>query len=251
MEPDETILRRKWLFLLVSALPASSGEAGGGEGTVAVLFDFGNDSWTWADVPLPDPANAWCATVDAAELLDLYLEYSFSQYGVFLEVVGSSRTPDDFSKYWGLWSWDSDDEVWSSSMVGALDLEVHAGDALAWKFGSFGDPPPDPNPLTRYPWLSFRGGTNVHGDVFRDGPSAGGLFWSRDLRNGPIDSTMVVAEQASASNVERTSGGLKSLMTEARHSSPYQCSDVPLIGKVVPPVGPLKDSRPSVKIGSH
>ena len=40
-------------------------------------------------------------------------------------------------------------------------------------------------------------------------------------------------------------------MTEARHSSWYQWNDVPFIGKVVPPVGPLNDSRPRVKIGSH
>src|SRR5258708_34039468 len=66
-----------------------------------------------------------------------------------------------------------------------------------------------------------------------------------------VDSTMVVAEQASASAVERHSGGLKSFMTGARHSSSYQWSDVPFIGKVVPPVGPLKDRRPSVRIGSH
>ena len=65
------------------------------------------------------------------------------------------------------------------------------------------------------------------------------------------ESTMVVAEQASASSEERTSGGLKSFMTVARHTSWYQWNEVPFMGKVVPPVGPLKDSRPRVKIGSH
>src|SRR5258708_38848380 len=65
------------------------------------------------------------------------------------------------------------------------------------------------------------------------------------------ESTMVVAEQASASNEERTSGGLKSFMTVARHSSSYQWNEGPFMGKVVPPVGPLKDSRPRVKMGSH
>ena len=66
-----------------------------------------------------------------------------------------------------------------------------------------------------------------------------------------VESTMVVAEQASASAVERHIGGLKSFITVARHSSSYQCSDVPFIGKVVPPVGPAKDSNPSVRMGSH
>ena len=34
-------------------------------------------------------------------------------------------------------------------------------------------------------------------------------------------------------------------------AQPYQWNEVPFMGKVVPPVGPLKDKRPRVKIGSH
>ena len=65
------------------------------------------------------------------------------------------------------------------------------------------------------------------------------------------DSTIVVTAQAAASSDERTRGGLKSFITVAFHSSSYQWSETPFIGKVVPPVGPAKDSRPSVKIGIH
>ena len=54
-----------------------------------------------------------------------------------------------------------------------------------------------------------------------------------------------------ASSEERISGGLKSFITVAFHSSSYQWNETPFIGKVVPPVGPAKDSRPRVKIGSH
>jgi len=57
------------LILLPGALTASSGAEGGDGGTVAVLFDFGDGRWGWADVPLRKPANAWCATVDAADEL--------------------------------------------------------------------------------------------------------------------------------------------------------------------------------------
>ncbi|NIP33514.1 MAG: hypothetical protein GWN18_01135, partial [Thermoplasmata archaeon] len=91
---------------------------------VAVLFDFGNGRFSWGFVPLPDPSNAWCATVDAAEGLGFELEYSFSQYGVFLESVDGVDTPDDFSRYWGLWSWSDVDRTWSDPGMGALGLDV-------------------------------------------------------------------------------------------------------------------------------
>ena len=61
----------------------------------------------------------------------------------------------------------------------------------------------------------------------------------------------MVAEQARASRKLRASGGLKSFMMEASHNSRYQWSETPFIGKVVPPVGPLKESSARVKIGSH
>src|SRR3954465_436632 len=62
---------------------------------------------------------------------------------------------------------------------------------------------------------------------------------------------MVVSAQAAASSEERPSGGLKSFITVAFHSSSYQWKETPFIGKVVPPVGPAKDNRPRVRIGSH
>jgi hypothetical protein len=85
------------LLLLAGALVPSSGAEDGDGETVAVLFDFGDGRWAWNDVAVPDPANAWCATVAAADALDFELEYSFSQYGVFLESVGGVDTPEEFS----------------------------------------------------------------------------------------------------------------------------------------------------------
>lgn len=181
------------VVLLLSGAPlASSGAEDGDEATVAVLFDYGDGFWQWADVDVPDPANAWCATVAAADLLGTDLEYSFSQYGVFLQSVGGVDTPDDFSKYWGLWSWDG--STWGSSMVGALDLVVENDSVVAWKFGAWGDPAPSPTPNTRNPWTQFRGGGVYAGHTRSDLPAAGGVFWSVDLDNGPIDSTLAVAD---------------------------------------------------------
>jgi len=180
------------VLLLSGALPASSGAEDGDEAPVAVLFDYGDGFWQWADVPVPDPANAWCATVAAADHLGTDLEYSFSQYGVFLESVGGVDTPGDFSKYWALWTWDG--SVWGSSMVGALDLTVGNGSAVAWIFGAWGDPAPSPTPNTREPWTQFRGGGEYAGHTRSDLPAAGGLFWSVDLDNGPIDGTLAVAD---------------------------------------------------------
>jgi len=181
-------------LLLAGALIPSSGAEDGDEGTVAVLFDFGDGRWAWNDVGVPDPANAWCATMNAADTLDFDLDYSFSQFGVFLESVDGVDTPEDFSAYWGLWDWEGDGGVWGSSMVGALDLEVPVGSSIAWRFGAFGEPGPDANPVTRDPWLSFRGGKDVQGVSAPPRLPAAAEFWSRDMDNGPIDSTLAVAD---------------------------------------------------------
>ncbi len=179
-------------FMTMSAMPMASAQEDKGE-WLWVLFDFGDGRWTWADVDMPEPANAWCATVAAAEDVDFDLEYSFSQFGIFLESVDGVDTPMDFSRYWGLWSWNGTTSRWDSSSVGALDLDIQNVSAVAWRFGAFGDPAPSPDPLTLQPWTAFRGGRSIQGDAGPYGPSAGALFWSVDLQNGPIDSTMAVA----------------------------------------------------------
>jgi outer membrane protein assembly factor BamB len=180
-------------LLLAGAPNPSSGAEDGDGGTVAVLFDFGDGRWAWNDTTYTVPTNAWCATVNASQALEFDLEHSFSQYGVFLESVDGVSTPADFSKYWGLWWWNDTKEAWQSSLVGALDLNVTDMTAIAWRFGAFGDPSPAPDPLTREPWAEFRGGRDVQGTWGSYGPYAGGLFWSVDMDNGPIDGTLAVA----------------------------------------------------------
>jgi outer membrane protein assembly factor BamB len=180
------------VLLLSGALPASSGAEDGDGSAVAVLFDFGTGRWAWSDVALPDPANAWCATVSAAEELGFDLDYSFSQFGVFLEGVDGVDTPEDFSKYWGLWSWDG--SAWESTMVGATDMAVENGTVIAWQFTAFGVPAPASTPNTRDPWTGFRGGHELNGLAGPELPAAGGVFWSIDMDNGPIDSTLAVAD---------------------------------------------------------
>ncbi len=181
------------VLLLAGALIPSSGAEDGDGDTVAVLFDFGDGRWAWNDTAYTAPSNAWCATVNASDALGFDLEFSFSQDGVFLESVDGVATPADFSKYWGLWWWDDTKEAWQASMVGALDLNLTNTGAIAWRFGAFGDPSPAPDPLTREPWTEFRGGRDVQGAMGTNGPNAGGLFWSVDMGNGPIDSTLAVA----------------------------------------------------------
>ena len=182
------------LLLLLVAFPVVGNDCETCDKTVAVLFEFNDGRWAWADVLVPEPANAWCATIIAADKLGLDLEYSFSQYGVFLESVGDVSTPDDFSRYWGIWSWSHTESSWDSSTIGALDMDVDNSTIIAWSFVAFGDPAPSPTPVTRHPWLSFRGGWRTSGFHNDDGPQVGGLFWSQDMENGPIDSTLTVAD---------------------------------------------------------
>ncbi len=180
------------VLLLAGALPASSGAEDGDDAMVAVLFDFGNGIWRWAEVPLPDPANAWCATVVAADQVNYELEYSFSQYGVLLESVHGIEPADDFSKYWTLWTWGGD--AWEFSMDGALAVDVANVSAVAWLYTGWGHPGPSSTPNTREPWTQFRGGYRYAGIVPDGLPMVGGMFWSVDLGNGPIDSTLAVAD---------------------------------------------------------
>jgi outer membrane protein assembly factor BamB len=180
------------VLLLSGAPPASSGAEDGDEATVAVLFDYGDGFWTWADVPVPDPANAWCATVAAADLLGTDLEYSFSQFGVLLESVAGVTPPEDFAQYWTLWTWDG--LAWEFSMDGALNIDVENGSAVAWLFTGWGHPGPSSTPNSREPWTQFRGPSAIAGRSPSGLPAAGGLFWSVDMDNGPIDSTLAVAD---------------------------------------------------------
>jgi outer membrane protein assembly factor BamB len=176
---------------------------------------------------LPEPANAWCATVAAADHRNIDLEFSFSQYGVFLESVDGVDTPEDFSKYWGLWTWDGG--TWESSMVGALDLAMENNSAVAWKFGAFGDRAPTSTPNTRIPWTQFRGGGARAGHTTSDLPAAGGIFWSVGLDNGPIDGTMAVAE----GKVFGITSGIFNWSTFTFDSMPYVFALDTITGDVV------------------
>jgi outer membrane protein assembly factor BamB len=180
------------LMVIASLVAPATAEEDGA--TVAVLFDFGGGRWTWADVPVPEEANAACATEVAAEELGYTIDIVISQFGAFITAIDGVGSATDFSKYWGLLIWDSSTKAWEASPVGMSSLEVADGDHIAWQYAAFGDPAPDPTPRTREPFLEFRGGRQVQGEAGPVGPSESGFYWESNLGTGPIDSTPVVAD---------------------------------------------------------
>jgi hypothetical protein len=48
----------------------------------------------------------------------------------------------DYPTFWGYWSRDSDDDVWTFSELGASDRDVKDGDLNGWSWGKDGKPAP-------------------------------------------------------------------------------------------------------------
>jgi outer membrane protein assembly factor BamB len=181
-------------LLLTGALAPAAPASGAVPLHVSVLFDFGEGRWQWAAADLSaDTGNAWCATLVAAASAGLTLDYTVSTYGVLLKGVDGVAGPRDFSTFWGLLGWNATSSRWRSSELGAGSLAVKDGDAIAWRFGAWGDPAPAPTPTSKEPWTSFRGGSPLAGAA-PAGPAAGGTVWAANLSAGPVDATPIVAD---------------------------------------------------------
>ena len=103
---------------------------------VMVIFQFANGRSISANVLLPtDNHTAIKATELACLELNLYLNYTWSTYGAFVNQIGWEK--NDFSGtgyWWHLMVWENDSYSWEPSQVGVSSLILEDGDVIAWVY---------------------------------------------------------------------------------------------------------------------
>lgn len=204
-----------FILLMLAIFPVGLVSAQAPKNSVGVLVFMNDSNYQWDDVKIEPNSTAFCATIVACKDLGLALNYSMSQYGAFVTEIGGLRAPADFSWWWYLLLWNGANASWEEAPKGASDLVLSDGDLICWCPNS--SAPPAPDPLTRYPWPSFRGnsqntGTGSPGGITETIPEymtqheipvnysiwinnwvEHYKIWEHDLANGPIDTTPVVA----------------------------------------------------------
>lgn len=122
------------LLVMLTLVPPFTHAFASQEVRVTVIISFGNQEERSAIVTLPsDNTTAIKATELACEALSLYLNYSWSSYGAFVEQIGWEKNDYyDTGYYWHFLVWDNDSYEWKTSYVGASSLELRDGDIIAW-----------------------------------------------------------------------------------------------------------------------
>lgn len=93
--------------MMVLATFAGTVSAAEEEDTCAVLFDFGNGRVMWADVPVTEDMNAFNVTAEAADMLDIDLQYSESTFGVMVGPIEGMDYNPATGQFWGFIIWNS------------------------------------------------------------------------------------------------------------------------------------------------
>ena len=214
--PAPAYLAVLWSILLVlPAVTSLSGGSGAGPAKVGVLVYLDDSDYHWAYVGSEADSNALCATVEACGQLALSLNYSMSQYGAFVSEIGGLKAPADFSWWWYLLLWNGTKSAWQEAPVGASDLKLANGDNICWCPNS--SAPPVPNPVTRYPWPSFRGNLLNNGVAPGNNPISENVRWVADLANGPVDTTPAIAD----GRVFVSTGGIYNWTTMSYAKQPH------------------------------
>ena len=152
------------LFLSVTAtcavlMMAFQPVAVAAKGRASVLFDFGDGTYLWAEVELGDNRTAFNATLHAADSLSLTVEYQWFSFGVMVQDIGGHHP--SYPLWWHLLLWNRNESSWKSSPVGAADVLLGDGDAIAWFLAmdnpaTFASPIPVPTPPHPYPHPYYR-----------------------------------------------------------------------------------------------
>ena len=178
-------------LLIVPILPTPAVASGTPAGMATVLFDFGDGNWRWTETALSAPRPITDVTTAAAASQLMLAVFRMGIYDLELESVNLISVPIDRSMLWNAWEWNATLSAWAPVYT-IQGRTVEPGTILAWRFAAYGGPAPDPTPLMREPWLSYRGGRPISGMAGTAGPSVGGVRWAVNLSAGAIDATPVV-----------------------------------------------------------
>ncbi len=122
------------MALLLSLVPPAGSQLSQTSARATVIFSFGNgEEMSYTVLLPPDNTTAIKATELACENLSLYLNYSWSAYGAFVNQIGWEK--NDYmgsGYYWHLMVWKNGSYQWESSSVGASSLYLSDGDIVGW-----------------------------------------------------------------------------------------------------------------------
>jgi outer membrane protein assembly factor BamB len=151
----------------------------GADSSVKVLFDFGDGTYLWTEVDVGLNRTAFNMTVRASDASGLNLTYRWFSFGVMVQDIGD-RHPS-YPLWWHLFQWTDSGSRWEISQLGAAELNLSAGDIIAWYLAvdnpdTLVNTRPVPSPLHPYPYISFRK------DVSNSGHYSGSLCGDHSLR---------------------------------------------------------------------
>jgi outer membrane protein assembly factor BamB len=184
-------------LLVLSGVGISIAQATDGTDECPVLIDFGNGRILWADVPVSEGMTVFNLTKEAADRLQIEMDYTESSYGVF--VTGFDGVLMNWPyEWWHLWIWNSTTNSWQMPTLGASDLLASQVEAVAWSYvmdrADYSCISPIATPDNRYPWTSFR--HDLLNTGYSDGISLdkSEIVWDLNLSNGGISSSIVTCE---------------------------------------------------------
>ncbi len=190
-----TIVLGVFILLLLGVTP-SSGQTYADVITVRVMLDFGDGSAYWQVADLDDNRSAIFATVQAAERLGFNIEIQWYSFGVFVEDIGDRNPVWPF--WWHFLLWNSSQQDWQLSPLGASDVILTESDVIGWFLASDDPPSPGPMPLATpenpYPFVAFRGDLANRGTTPSQPPASPSLRWTFDFDGSEISASSVAAD---------------------------------------------------------
>lgn len=190
-----TIVLGVFILLLLGVTP-SSGQTYADTITVRVMLDFGDGSAYWQVADLDDNRSAIFATEQAAERLGFNIEIQWYSFGVFVEDIGDRNPVWPF--WWHFLLWNSSQQDWQLSPLGASDVILTESDVIGWFLASDDPPSPGPMPLATpenpYPFVAFRGDLTNSGTTPSHPPASPSLKWSFDFDGSEISASSVAAD---------------------------------------------------------
>jgi outer membrane protein assembly factor BamB len=183
------------LFLLLS-LPVPAPPASAAAVHVSVLVDFGDGTYLWADVDVPDTNRTALKATELANtswglppLEITWVDSPFCRRNpcAFVDDLGN-RDPA-YPVWWHFFAWNATAQTWDFAAMGPSDTDVVEGDSIAWYLAvddpvTSAVPKPAPTPDFRDVWTSFRGDLDNRGEARGMIPVTGREEWSRGLCPG-------------------------------------------------------------------